>query len=38
MLLASLPIEKLMDQTAPSISPINLSSPIEPTAVLPRDL
>src|SRR5690349_23977760 len=39
MLLANRPIEKLMDQTAPSISPINLSSQsIEPTAVLPRDL
>jgi len=39
MLPANLPIEERMDQTVPSISPINLSSQsIKPTAVLPRDL
>jgi len=39
MLSANLPIEKLMDQTVPSTSPITASSkPIEPNAVLPRDL
>jgi len=39
MLPANLPIEKLMDQTSPSTSPIVASSKsIEPNAVLPRDV
>lgn len=39
MLLTNLPIEKLMDRTAPSTFPINTSlKSIEPNAMLPRDL
>jgi CheY-specific phosphatase CheX len=38
MLPANMPIEKLMDQTVPSTSPIRSSKSVEASAVLARDL